>query len=289
MSGNRTFKIETWNEPPPGSTLRFAKGSRRFRGAGRIGVLGSLLIHSLVLQSVLLGARAHKTHRPEVQGPGASLIKSDTDPAESLILIDLPVATLTSKPLVEDLASAGSAPKNLKVTMISPDPLPYIEIHKDATENDPAGEAAVDSGDRAARAALFGRYTGQIDARIERAWRRPRSPVQPEFATSEETRAPQSVKATPDADPFRCQVRILQDGGGRVEEVQLLACNGTAAWQHSLVVAILAASPLPAPPSPTVFTHAITLTFVGYPYGPGSPNDDYETETSPDHASNALT
>jgi hypothetical protein len=56
----------------------------------------------------------------------------------------------------------------------------------------------------------------------------------------------------------------------------MLDCNGSVAWQQSLVTAILVASPLPAPPSPTVFSHAVTMTFAGQVYSPGSPADDYE-------------
>lgn len=271
MNVNRTFPISEWKDPVGDPTPGLKAGSGRMAW---IGVMGSLVIHALALQSVLLGSRAPKVHSLEVQGPGASLIKSESEPSESLILLDLPVATVSSKPLVEDFASAGSAPKNLRVTVVSPDPLPHVDIHQDGVENDPAAVPSVDSGDLAERAALFSRYTGQIDARIERAWRRPRSPVQPETSTL------QNASTQPGSDaPFRCQVRIIQDGRGRVEEVQLLNCNGSVAWQHSLVVAILTASPLPAPLSPTVFTRTLTMTFEAGAYTAGGSEDDYEPES----------
>jgi hypothetical protein len=44
----------------------------------------------------------------------------------------------------------------------------------------------------------------------------------------------------------------------------------------SLVRAIQRASPLPAPPTPTVFTNALTLSFEAKAYGPGAREDEYE-------------
>jgi hypothetical protein len=44
------------------------------------------------------------------------LIKSESDPAEALVLIEVPTVALAPKALFDDLASAGSAPKNLLTT-----------------------------------------------------------------------------------------------------------------------------------------------------------------------------
>jgi TonB C terminal len=277
MKDKRNMEVVTWNHPPAATGIDARW--RRFRSRGAIGLLGTLLVHALMLQAVMLGSRAHKVHRPEVEGPGATLIKSDTEPAETLVLLDLPRADPASKPLVEDLASVGSAPKNLMITLISPDPLPEIKISPDALGDVNDATAAIDSGDAAERAMLFGRYTGQIDARIERTWRRPRSPVNPDAEPQySNTRNPNDASM---ADPiFRCQVRIIQDAHGSVQEVQLLDCNGSIAWQRSLVSAIQAASPLPAPPSPSVFTHTLTLTFEGHACAPGSPAEEYELEAT---------
>ena len=266
----------TWNRPP--APADFDARSRRFRLSGVIGLVGSVLVHALVLQAVILGSRAHKVHPPEAEGPGATLIKAEAEPSETLVLLDLPRADPASKPLLEDLASVGPAPKNLMVTLISADPLPEINISPDALGDVNDANAAIDSGDPAARAMLFGRYTGQIDARIERAWRRPRSPVNPDPEPPRYSNARNPSEAST-ADPiFRCQVRIIQDAHGSIQEVLLLDCNGSVAWQRSLVSAIQSASPLPAPPSPRVFTHALTLTFEGHAYAPGSPADEYELE-----------
>jgi hypothetical protein len=103
---------------------------------------------------------------------------------------------------------------------------------------------------------MYGRYVGQIRARIDRAWQRPRTAI--------------------GAPIFECQAQVDQDSVGRVREVTLVQCNGDARWQLSLVHAIEAASPLPAPPSAEVFTHRVLLEFRATAYSPGAPSELYE-------------
>jgi len=286
VKSSRKLEVGTWRDEVLPIPITKPRRERQFWPPGSIGLIGTLVFHLLVLQSVLLGARAHKV-RPPVQGTGATLIKSASDPAEALILIDLPASALAPTPVLDDLASAGSVPKNLLVTLINPDPLPHIEIPQDALGEDNDAVASVDSGDPAGRARLFGVYSGQIEARVERAWRRPRSPVNPGADPMHDSNARASRGGSNPNVTFQCQVRILQDAHGFVQEVQMLDCNGGVAWQQSLVTAILAASPLPAPPSPTVFTHAVTMRFEGQAYSLGSPADDYAIERpSPQVSSN---
>ncbi len=120
----------------------------------------------------------------------------------------------------------------------------------------------VDAGEYAQ---LYGIYSGQIQARIDRLWRRPRSPIKASKADT--AREP---------DKFDCLVNIIQDSQGNVQEVLLPHCNGSAEWQRSLVLAIPQASPLPAPPKPTVFTRSIALSFSAIPYSPSAAADEYE-------------
>jgi hypothetical protein len=112
----------------------------------------------------------------------------------------------------------------------------------------------------AGNALMFGRYMGQISARIERAWLRPRSSI--------------------GAERFFCRVRIEQDTAGGVREVDLAQCNGDMRWQLSLVRAIQSASPLPAPPDPAVFTRTFHLTFQAAPYSGDMGSELYEPDGS---------
>jgi hypothetical protein len=271
MDSNPKFAVKLWNEPPTYSQRR--TGTRR--SSAIVGILGTLIVHSLVLQSVLfLGVHRHLVRKPDIQGGGAIQKRSEVTAEDPLILLNLPTVTMSKEPMDVDMASAGVAPQNRVITVMSGDSLPFVDIPD--ISNDDKSDAAIDSGDAAGQALLFGRYTGQIDARIERAWRRPRTPVAGDTAPI--ARDPQGPRASAARDDvFKCQVRIIQDSHGTVQEVQLINCNGGAVWRQSLVSAIFSSSPLPAPPSPKVFTSALMLTFEGRAYLSGDSSDEYET------------
>jgi hypothetical protein len=106
----------------------------------------------------------------------------------------------------------------------------------------------------------LGLYVGQIDARIQRAWIRPRDPVKDGV--------------------FSCRVRIEQDAAGVVREITLERCNGNMRWQLSLVHAIQQASPLPAPPDPKVFQKLLQLDFQAQTYSSNVTQELYEPSSS---------
>ena len=112
-----------------------------------------------------------------------------------------------------------------------------------------------------ALAVLYGRYLGQIQARIERAWLRPRTAI--------------------GADLFRCRVRIDQRRDGAVGDITLQRCNGSWAWQASLVRAIEDASPLSAPANPAAFTPQVVLEFRSTAYAPGAPAGQFAPAPPP--------
>jgi hypothetical protein len=161
----------------------------------------------------------------------------------------------------------STRPELSKLVSISamPDPPALLNIEVLSLDQDHVSQTAVDSGVATEQARLFGIYTGQIQARINRIWRRPRTPVN----ELDDTGGPNADES------FRCQAQIVQDAVGNVQEILLLNCNGSLSWQRSLVTAIGQASPLPAPPVASVFRHTITLDFLGLAYVPGSSDDEY--------------
>jgi outer membrane biosynthesis protein TonB len=122
-----------------------------------------------------------------------------------------------------------------------------LEAAGDGSESDPG------------RVLMFGRYVGQISARIERAWIKPRAPIA--------------------EGQFACRARILQNTDGGVQEIELEGCNGDPAWQLSLVHAIQSASPLPAPPDPSVFARTLRIPFKADPFVTGGSPDGFESES----------
>jgi hypothetical protein len=202
-------------------------------------------------------------------GPGSSAVAGERMTDQPLVLLQPIAAPASPTSLFEELASRGVAPRALQVALLSPDPAPpAIKIPPDA-QDDPTTDADITTGDPAGRARLFGIYTRQIQARIDRIWRRPRSPIS-------ETTNP----ATAADETFNCQVQVIQDAYGNVEEILLPNCNGSASWQQSLVSAIRQASPLPMPPDQKVFSKSVTLQFVGFAYKSGDPTDNYEVARS---------
>jgi TonB C terminal len=181
----------------------------------------SIAIHILLAQSVLTAEGVRMKRAPREEGLGANALAVDGEPVTTLILIEQPEAE----------PREGSSPE---------------------------ADSLEPTSDRQARAELFGRYLGQVRARIERAWWRPRAPI--------------------GSDLFDCDLLVIQDARGKVLEVTLQRCNGSIPWQMSLVRAVERASPLPAPPDPKVFTGSLRLSFTSHAYAPGADEQGFEPQ-----------
>ena len=266
MTTNRTIAVSEWCESQS-PVIDERQSPRWFWPPGVIGLVGTLALHTLVLHSALIGTLAHKIRPPSAEQPGSSLKITGARPAESLVFIDLPKTANANNEIDQSLAYLRAAIRNTPIAVIPLDPSPSLDIETLALEDEKPSTSSVDSGDGTERARLVGIYTGQIRARVERIWRRPRSPVNEHASLS---------KAGSTDASFQCQVQIVQDMDRNVQEVLLPRCNGSPAWRRSLVFAIQQASPLPAPPNSSVFSHSIALNFVGLPYVTGAPDEDYE-------------
>jgi TonB C terminal len=268
MDSPQNMDVADWQDLPRPPVPE--RHPRRFLSPTLIGIAGTLLLHALVIQSVPFGSPGPKVRPPEAQ-ESAALAKSKTDAAENLVLITLPTTAASRQAAIQNLVSSLPDLSRMKIkSPVKVDPPAFLNIETLAlSENDQASKAASDSGDDSEKARMSGIYTGQIQARIDRVWRRPRTPV---------NEGTVSTAAADAGDSFQCEAQIVQDARGNVQEILLPRCNGSAAWQRSLVLAIEQASPLPAPPSANVFSRSITLSFVGLAYGTGSSDDGYEIE-----------
>jgi hypothetical protein len=263
MDSPRKIDVVDWQDSPlpivPETRVR-----RRLLPPTLIGTLGTLLLHALFVQSISFGIRRTKPQLPDTQELADARRKSATD-SDGLVLISLPTITKADQDDTRNLVS--SLPDLSKMKVKSPidiDIPALLGLETLALSEDQAPSATADGANGADKARLLGIYTGQIQARIARVWRRPRTSVNEE-------------KSSVDAgESFQCEAQIVQDTRGNVQEVMLPRCNGSPAWRNSLVLAIQHASPLPAPPSERVFSTSITLKFVGLNYFTGAPDDDYE-------------
>jgi hypothetical protein len=247
VTNNRIVAVGEWSSSE-GRVIGKARPGRIW-SPGAIGLVGTLMLHAVIVLAV---AQAYRVSAPII-----------LKPQERLVFIDLPNSTRASDERYQTLAWLTA---RMNFGLIRAGKLDLPSVQSLELDEDRQSESSANAVDAAEHARLIGIYSGQIQARIERVWSRPRTPVN-------EANSPVPQDAL---EFFRCQAQIVQDSLGNVQEVLLPNCNGSVAWQHSLVVAIQQASPLPAPPSPTVFSHVVTLNFVGYPYIAGGSNEGYE-------------
>ena len=199
--------------------------------------LASIALHALLLGPALW-ASGSPPYPADRKYAGATAL-------QWVVLDDAPAVAAT-KPV------SPTSPVLVAVRVSDIFPTPELP----ASAPDASEDKNAQSDDRSSLGVMYGRYVGQIHARIDRAWQRPRTSI--------------------GAPIFQCQVQVDQDGLGRVDEITLLQCNGDARWQLSLVDAIEAASPLPAPPDPAVFARHVLLEFRAMAYSAGADAELYE-------------
>jgi TonB C terminal len=230
--------------------LRKPSFGRRW-GVRAVAAAAAIGLHAALIAAVTLQAATGKA-KPEPAGESALRIAAAEDaPLSAIILLD---PTLLSR-------SEGIAPpESLKAVAAGDLPGPRLVRFDERRPRLEGGDSFADARtstvnvDGAHTALLFGRYLNQIVARIDRQWVRPRT-------------APAGVSlwpsgaAGPASPRFECRVRILQSSDGAVLQITLLQCDADTDWQQSLVDAIDAASPLPAPPAEAVFAHSLVLNF----------------------------
>jgi hypothetical protein len=234
---------------------------RRVRGVGvtAAGLAGSILLHVLLIASLVLELSLPQSLTPDRNGAGASALRSLSEPVMTVVFINELSSSERRPPDTMQLASRGLLPVDLPLVILSPDPFPTTEVAASDDSERQSAPSAEAAGDQTQHALLYGRYLGQIQARIERAWVRPRTDI--------------------GASTFSCRVRVEQDGQGNVAGVALDHCNGTERWQHSLLSAIRTASPLPAPPDPSIYANRLCLSFRSDRFRAGGPTEGFEPES----------
>lgn len=217
-----------------------------------VGAALSLAIHALLFTGALWGAGSSASRPPIRLADAASDTPGQDEAAMQWIVLDTPPSPHRHDRKIE---AANVDPASVE---LSADVLAALSAAPEIVYEDPDRDSPRDSADDSDnRSALYGRYIGQINARIFRAWLRPRTAI--------------------GSPSFSCRAHIDQDAHGNVKEVTLEACNGDARWQLSVVHAIQSSSPLPAPPDPRVFRHEVTVSFQSLGYRAGASEDEFES------------
>lgn len=206
--------------------------------ASCLSALASVALHAFFLAPALWTSGRSPQHSPDRKFAG--------DTALQWIVLD--ASAITRTPAPPTLSSPALIAIGLPNALSAPSWMP-------PTSDTPKGKDASPEA-QSSLGVVYGRYVGQIQARIDRAWLRPRSAI--------------------GAPIFRCQVQVDQDHQGKVGAVTLVDCNGDERWKVSLVRAIESASPLPSPPTSAVFARHMLLEFRAAAYAPGASDELYE-------------
>ncbi len=227
-------------------------------GISVLALIATTLLHAVLILPAFLTFSLTKSKVPSRLGAAASASTAHEEPVMTVILINDPAVGQLHPVEVKPLPSRGVAPLDLPVVVLSPKPT--VAGRASVNDDSPPSEAASDeaAGDQVQHALLFGRYLTQIQARIERAWLRPRSAI--------------------GASSFSCSLRILQDHTGNVLEIAFQQCNGTRRWRDSLASAIHTASPLPVPPDTGLSTDVLSLVFASDGFRPRESTEGFEPD-----------
>jgi len=196
-----------------------------------VAALASCAIHAFLLGPLLLSSHVR-----------LPVLKPARDPvAMELTFLEDPLGTDAVETASQSGAPTGTPELQALSTLKVPEEAREVLADLNLT-NATAGPGS--EAEQARLAQLRERYIGQISARIERAWIKPRA-------------------APAGAESFSCRVRIDQNESGTVREVTLQQCDGNLPLRLSLIRAIESASPLPAASDPAVFARSIQLSFRG--------------------------
>ena len=149
--------------------------SRRQWPVRMIGLFGTLALHSTIVMYFYVGMPIHKPLAHRSWDTNASPASANSDGAQSLTLITLP--TLSENPPVSRVTFLAGIESSMPVSTLRVDPPESINVGILTLDDETSSRATAEGGNGDDRTRLSGIYMGQIRARIDRMWRRPRTPV----------------------------------------------------------------------------------------------------------------
>ena len=233
------------------------------------GLMGTLIIHILLIGLFLI--KVDVVSLPANHTDGTTSVYAESAPDAMLVLMPMSESQgLEDKAIVDRQLWRLSPPgPNPLDTIAVPPPAP-VQID---TPEIPIQDAvsSVSGSDSNGDARLLWIYGRQLQSRIESKWRRPRTPIE-QSSPSKTNHAGRNM--------FSCEIQIARAANGDVQDIRFPHCNGSEAWQLSLLTAIQQAIPLPAPPGLMTANYTTTLRFVGFEYREGGNSLEYEPADS---------
>ena len=107
MDSPQKMDVVNWQDSPR-PVIPNNRAPRWFLSPTLIGILGTLLLHALVLESVPFGSRGRKVRPAEPQVSADTLDKSKGDQSETLELIPLPTMDNPQQAASQNIVSSRS-------------------------------------------------------------------------------------------------------------------------------------------------------------------------------------
>src|SRR5262245_49627003 len=127
-------------------------------GVGVVGLLLSVAIHALLIQAVVWGTGTPTRSARVHEGLGANAFGAADEAITTLFFVEDSSAAATLDDSLEELASAGKVLQSLRVTVLSTDRSLDSALRNADSKDESLATEEQSSGDREAKAALFGRY-----------------------------------------------------------------------------------------------------------------------------------
>src|ERR1700736_5573231 len=121
MGEKRPLEVSDWHDEPRPLPITRAPVARQLRIPARlIGIVGTVLLHGLVVQTVLLGTSTTQVLTPTTQGLASTANAAGAESEMTLVVVQ-PVKPTTKDSVFEEFVSRGSLLKDMPIALISRD------------------------------------------------------------------------------------------------------------------------------------------------------------------------
>jgi hypothetical protein len=172
-----------------------------------IAAVASLALHSLILAPVLMGRPAHRTRQAHVQAGGG------TGTPLTAVILNAPAPMPSPAASFEPDAAITQVPIEWPADLVTD----QVEPATSDPASDPSDTTPDAAQGTADRSGTYVQRMSQITSRIQGAWTLPPTRL---------------------ATDFHCRIRIRQDAGGSVSEVEFEHCDADGMLRASLLKAI---------------------------------------------------
>jgi len=238
------MEVTIFGDSSPPQTFQ-RRGSDSRRSIIILGLVGTTVLHAILFQLLFLGTARQYHPSPNPQERREGFASTSGSSRIQLVIVRPTVAAEINRRVSVELLPIRIAAVAIPSILDSIEPPSSIDDSKDARqdETESVAETRYDDSDE-------DRYARLVQERIEKVWK-----VPPTLTNN-------SILGLNNRDEvISCQARIDLGRAGNIQTIALSACDASANWRKSLVLAIEQSFPLPSPPNTSFMSNQITLSF----------------------------